>query len=198
MIQRKVPETPAPMMAPMFLSCGSSALTVAAAYAMPIAKREYYRRMAQREEEPDAQGPFPFLQHVPHGVVHRGNVVRIKGMTQAEHVGDESQPDELRIAARVMQIRSPAKNVQRADEAIEQDQTGPFGAREQDLRGEPGDGPCNEFKVRHVVPLSSIMSELVYEASGPLDAFKRKYCLHLSTPQASYSSPCAHSPGQDA
>jgi len=80
---------------------------------------EYHRRMAQGEEESHPQRLLPLLQHVAYGVVYRCDMVRIEGVAQPEHVGDEAQPDELGMAHRVMHVRSPPHHVQEADEAIE-------------------------------------------------------------------------------
>ena len=61
-------------------------------------KGEDDRRMTQREEKSDPQRSLALLQHVPHRVVDRRDMVRVEGMPQAEHVGDEAQADQRLVA----------------------------------------------------------------------------------------------------
>src|ERR1017187_3053564 len=52
----------------------------------------YDRRVAQREKEPDAEWLPALLQHVPHGIVDRRNVIRVEGMAQTKEIGGQPEP----------------------------------------------------------------------------------------------------------
>ena len=56
-------------------------------------KREHDRRMAEREEEPDAQGSFAIGHQLPRRVVDRRDVIGVEGVTETERVGGEADPD---------------------------------------------------------------------------------------------------------
>src|SRR6516165_5844314 len=54
--------------------------------------------MPEREEEANPQRPLSLLQHIAHGIVDRRDVICIESMAQPEHVCDESQANERRVA----------------------------------------------------------------------------------------------------
>jgi hypothetical protein len=89
MTQRNVPETPAPMRAPQELSWGIRVLTAAAATATPTAKA-------------NTTVEWPNEKKNPHGIVHGRDMVRIEGVPQSEHIGDETQANELWVAHGIM------------------------------------------------------------------------------------------------
>jgi hypothetical protein len=93
-------------------------------------KGEHDRRMTQRKEEADAQRPLALLQHEPHRVVDRRDVIGVEGVPQPEHVGDEAEPDQCRKACGVVKVESPAHCVQQGDDAVERRQPAPFRGRE--------------------------------------------------------------------
>ncbi len=82
-------------------------------------QHEHDGRVAEREEEPDAERPPAFLQQEAHGVVDRGDVIGVERVAQAEHVRDEAEPDERRMARRVVQVQPPAGDVQQRDDAVQ-------------------------------------------------------------------------------
>ena len=83
--------------------------------------------MTQRKEEADAQGPLALLQHEPHRVVDRRDVIGIESVAQPEHVGHETEADQRRIVRGMVDIESPAEYVQQGDDAVEPRQSAPFG-----------------------------------------------------------------------
>ena len=86
--------------------------------------------MTQRKEEADSERPLSPLQHVAHGIVDGGDMVRIEGMAQSEHVGDEAQAHQRGMLRRVVKIKPPANHVQQRDNAVQTRQAYPFAAGE--------------------------------------------------------------------
>ncbi len=107
---RKVPDTHAPRMPPIFCSWGKSRLTVDTANAMATANPSTIVAWAEREKESDTERLLALLQHESHAVIDSSDVIRIERMAQAEHVGGEPKADQGRIARCVVQIQShPSK-----------------------------------------------------------------------------------------
>ena len=93
-------------------------------------KGEHDRRMTQRKEEADAERPLALLQHESHRVVDRRDVIGIERVAQPEHVGDETEPDQRRMARGIVEIESPAQHVQQGDDAVQPGQPPPLGGGE--------------------------------------------------------------------
>ena len=70
-------------------------------------------RVAQREEEPDAQRPLALAHELARRVVDRRDVVGVEGVAQPERVGREPDPRRERATG-------PEAEVVRDDEAEEQ------------------------------------------------------------------------------
>ena len=45
------------------------------------------------------------------GIVDGGNVIRIEGVTQPEHVSDETEPDERGMVRDIVQVQTPAERM---------------------------------------------------------------------------------------
>ena len=97
MIQRNVPETPVPIVPPQCWSDGIRALTRCAATASASRQREDDRRVAEREEEADAERALAVLEELARRVVDRGDVVGVERVAQAERVSERAEPGERRI-----------------------------------------------------------------------------------------------------
>src|SRR5664279_3205255 len=96
--------------------------------------------MAQRKEEPDPERFLAFLQHVANGVVDRGNVVRIERMAKSEHVRDEAEADQRGMAAGVVEVEPPAKQMQKGDEPVQTGEPSPLACGERKARAAHGPG----------------------------------------------------------
>ena len=73
------------------------------------ASAKHDRRVAEREEEADAERPLALLQQLPGRVVDRRDVVRVEGVAQAEGVREHAEAGERRIRARVPDEQAPAE-----------------------------------------------------------------------------------------
>ncbi len=62
-------------------------------------EREDDRRVAEREEEADAEGPLPCCDQLARRVVDRGDVIGVEGVPQAEDVRRQAEPDQRPVAA---------------------------------------------------------------------------------------------------
>src|SRR5450631_3549540 len=89
-------------------------------------KCEDDRRMTQRKEEPDAEQPLAFLQHVTHRIVDSRDMVRIEGVPQPEHIGDETEADQCGIMRRIVDEQPASENVQECDDAVESGNSNPL------------------------------------------------------------------------
>ena len=116
---------------------GFALTTALAANAMAIGEHEHDGRVAEREEEADAERPLALLQQEADGVVDRRDVVGVERVAQPEHVGDEAEADERRMGARVVEVQAPARDVQGRDEAVEAGEPPPLARREREARFAP-------------------------------------------------------------
>ena len=78
-------------------------------------------RMAEREEEADADRPLAFLHQLARHVVDRRDMVGIDGMAQAERIGQEGGADQHRIVAKRDQRPNPRQNIGGDQQAINAD-----------------------------------------------------------------------------
>ena len=83
-------------------------------------------RMAEREEEADAQRPSAFLQQVTHRVVDGGDMVGVESVPEPEEIRDQAEPDQRGITGRVAEEESPANDVQDGDEPVQRSEPKPF------------------------------------------------------------------------
>ncbi len=93
-----MPDTLAPMRPPSSCSSGSACLMVVAATMMATASANTIVEWPSEKKKPMPKGPLAFLQHEPYGVVDRRDVIGVEGVAQTEHVGDEAEPDQRRMA----------------------------------------------------------------------------------------------------
>ena len=98
MIQRNVPETLAPIVAAVVLERRDVRVDGLGRDREAGGEREDDRRVAEREEEADAERPLAFLEELPRRVVDRGDVVGIERVAQTERVGEHAEPGQRRIA----------------------------------------------------------------------------------------------------
>ena len=68
-------------------------------------------RMAEREEEADADRPLALLHQLARHVVDRRDMVGIDGVAQTERIGQEGGADQHRIIAKRDQRPNPGQNI---------------------------------------------------------------------------------------
>ena len=128
------PDTEAPMRPPIFFISGNLVRDGGGGERDRRSPRhEHDRRVPEREEKADTERLLALLQHEADGVVDRGDVVGVERVPQPEHVRDEAEPDQRRVVRRVVQIQTPADDVQRGDEPVEPGEAQPFGGRERQV-----------------------------------------------------------------
>ena len=94
----------------------------------PDREREHDRRVAEREEEADAERALALLEQLAGGVVDRRDVVGVERVPQPERVGERAEARERRVAARVVEEEAPAGEVQQRDRAGEAAEAQPLRA----------------------------------------------------------------------
>ena len=113
---RNVPEIVGPIRPVAWCSAESSSATPPLSPLMPTARptasRKTIARVAEREEEPDAQRPLAVAHQLARRVVDRADVVGVEGVAHAERVGGDADADAEDAA--------PELQVLRRDEAEEQ------------------------------------------------------------------------------
>ena len=108
--------------------------TVRAATASAAASEKTIVEWPSEKKKPTPSGRLPLLQQLAGGVVDRGDVVGVEGVAQTEGVGEDAEPGERRVAARVVDEQPPAGDMERRDGTAEPRQAKPLraaqGARE--------------------------------------------------------------------
>ena len=81
----------------------------------------HHGRMAEREEEADADRPLALLHQLARHVVDRRDMVGIDGVAQTERIGQERGADQHRIIAKRDQRPDPRQNIGGDQQAVNAD-----------------------------------------------------------------------------
>ena len=124
--------------------------------ASPIASRKTIDRMAEREEEADAQRPLAVGHQLAGRVVDGGDVIGIEGVAHPERVGRDADADAEDAGAELEVLRrdepeqqSEADDVQGDDDEREHSGAPPFGGRERARQPRPSRNPCRHRRCGH-------------------------------------------------
>src|SRR5581483_5418765 len=119
---------------------------------------EDHGRMAEAEEEPDADGPPALLQQLARGVVDRGDVIGVERVAQPERVREPAQAHEGRVCRALRENEAPADRVQQHDDRSEPEEPEALAAVERVVHG-----ACD---VAHLYPRNLPLSD-GYSAHRP-------------------------------
>ena len=89
MTNRKSAETTVPITPPTALNASNCVCIAVAASAMARSRQDDDGRMAEREEQADADRALAFLHQLARDVVDGGDMVGVDRMAQPEHVGEQ-------------------------------------------------------------------------------------------------------------
>ncbi len=156
MIQRNVPETPAPDVRPVVGERRDARLHGARRDRQGRSEREDDGRVAEREEEADAERALALREHLPRRVVDRRDVVGVERVPEPEGVGEHAEPGERRIVGRVVDEEPPARDVQAEDRRRETAEAEPLGPGQ---RLSQAAGSHDSQPIRRAPPTGSDRSE---------------------------------------
>ena len=82
---------------------------------------DHDRGVAQREEEPDADGSLAVLHELAGRVVDRRDVVGVDGVAETERVGQEGRREHDRVGGRARDRERPGDQVEDHEERVDRD-----------------------------------------------------------------------------
>src|SRR5262249_28422208 len=134
-------------------------------------QREDDRRVAEREEEADAQRALAVLEELAGRVVDRCDVVGVEGVAQTERVGERAQPGERGVVPRVVEEQPPADQVQEEDGAPEAGEAERLSARHHVRPAghpRPPSKPGRAYRKSLAVSLTSLCRERFAATAAPV------------------------------
>ena len=97
MANRNSAETSVPIMPPTCLNGSKCADSSGGRERHARDRERHHRRMAEREEQADAERPLALLHQLARDIVDGGDVVGVDGMAQAEAVGEQRRAEQQRL-----------------------------------------------------------------------------------------------------
>ena len=115
---RKIAETSVPMVPPTSLNSVEAALERAGRQRDGGRREHHHGRMAEREEEADADRPLALLHQLARHIVDRRDVVGIDGVAKPERIGQEGGADQHRIIVKRDQRPNPGQHIGGDQQAV--------------------------------------------------------------------------------